>query len=60
MLDCCWIELLVDAVAFFVQSGRLKNNEGTGQLNVHNWLVLSDRSLEVRQNCGICCKNSNR
>ena len=47
--SCCWFELLVDVVALFVQSGRLKNNEATGQLNGNNWLVVSNPSLEVRQ-----------
>ena len=32
-----------------LQSGRLKNNEATGQMNGNNWLVISNPSLEVRQ-----------
>ena len=57
--SCCWFEMLVDAVALFVQSGRLKNNEATaGKLNMNNWLVVSYPSLEVRQVVlvGVQCK----
>ena len=32
-----------------IRALRLKNNETTGQLNVNNWLVVSNCSLEVRQ-----------